>query len=81
MAALIQARLDPTAAHEAMTTGRRYGGADAAASNLVAAALPEADLMGAATSRATELASTAGPTLAAIRSQMYEDAISALTSS
>ena len=30
MSALIQARLAPQAAHEAMTTGRRYGGAEAA---------------------------------------------------
>src|SRR4051794_35783058 len=29
MSALIQARLAPQVAHEAMTTGRRYGGADA----------------------------------------------------
>jgi enoyl-CoA hydratase/carnithine racemase len=79
MAALIQARLDPVTAHEAMTTGRRYGGVDAAALRIVAAALPEADLIDAATSAAKELAPTAGPALAAIRSQMYEHAIRALS--
>ncbi|NUT47748.1 MAG: enoyl-CoA hydratase/isomerase family protein, partial [Saccharothrix sp.] len=35
MSALIQARLAPRTAHEAMTTGRRYGGADAAAVGVV----------------------------------------------
>jgi enoyl-CoA hydratase/carnithine racemase len=62
-----------------MTTGRRYGGVDAAALRIVAAALPEADLIDAATSAAKDLAPTAGRALAAIRSQMYKHAIRALS--
>ena len=41
MAAIIQAKLTPAAAVEAMTTGRRYGGADAEAIGLVTASAPE----------------------------------------
>ena len=44
MAALIQARLTPAVAHEAMTTGRRYGGEAAAALGIAAAALPVEEL-------------------------------------
>jgi enoyl-CoA hydratase/carnithine racemase len=40
MAALIQAKLTPAAALEAMTTGRRYGGPDAEAVGLVTANRP-----------------------------------------
>lgn len=79
MAALIQARLTSASAHEAMTTGRRYGGTEALAKGIVDTALPEAELLDAARSRAEELAPTAGPTLAAIRSQMYGPVISQLT--
>ena len=35
MSALIRARLTPQAAHEAMITGRRYGGGDALAAGIV----------------------------------------------
>src|SRR3954466_15749736 len=41
MAALIQARLSKATAHEAMTTGRRYGGTHAAAAGIVEAAALE----------------------------------------
>jgi enoyl-CoA hydratase/carnithine racemase len=71
MAALIQAKLSPPAAHEVMTTGRHYGGADAQAMGIVDVALPEPALIDHAKALAAELAPTAGPTLAAIRTQMY----------
>lgn len=48
MAALVQSRLTPSVAYEAMTTGRRYGGSDAAADAIVHAALGEAELRPAA---------------------------------
>jgi len=51
MAALIQARLPPHSAHEAMTTGRRYGGQDAQAAEIVDEVLSEDALV----SRAVEL--------------------------
>ena len=41
MAALIQAKLTPAAAMEAMTTGRRYGGAEAEVIGLVTSTAPE----------------------------------------
>ena len=71
MGALIQARLAPQAAHEAMTTGRRYGGAEAAAAGIVEEAVGEDAVLDAAIERARLLASKAGPTLGAIKEQMY----------
>ena len=71
MGALIQARLSPQVAHEAMTTGRRYGGVDAAAVGLVDDAAGEEQVLAAALERARPLAAKAGPTLGAIKEQMY----------
>src|SRR6201999_2859548 len=48
MAALIQAKLTPQTAVSAMTTGRRFGGADAAAVGIVDAAADEDAVVGAA---------------------------------
>jgi enoyl-CoA hydratase/carnithine racemase len=71
MAALIQARLAPQTAHEAMTTGRRYGGLDAAAAGIVDEAAAEELVLESALNRARPLAGKAGPTLGAIKEQMY----------
>ena len=71
MGALIQARLAPQTAHEAMTTGRRYGGADAAAAGIVDEAVAEDRVLEAALARAGALTGKAGPTLGAIKEQMY----------
>lgn len=79
MAALIQARLAPQAAHEAMTTGRRYGGADALAAGIVDHAVAETDVLATATDLAQTLTSKAGTTLAAIKTGMYAPALQALT--
>lgn len=78
MGALIQARLAPQAAHEAMTTGRRYGGADAAAAGLVDEAVAESLVLDRAVERAQALAGKAGPTLGAIKEQMYAPVLSLL---
>ncbi len=78
MSALVQARLTPQVAHEAMTTARRYGGTDAAAAGLVDVAVPEADVLPVALERARALAAKAGPTLATIRSRMYGPVLEAL---
>lgn len=78
MSALIQARLAPQVAHEVMTTGRRYGGTDAAACGLVDAAVAEQDVLPTAIERAAPLAAKAGPTLATIKQRMYAPAIAAL---
>jgi len=78
MNALIAARLSPRAAHEAMTTGRRYGGADAARVGLVEEAVPETEVMPRALARAAALASKDPGTLAAIKRRLYEETLAAL---
>jgi Delta3-Delta2-enoyl-CoA isomerase len=78
MAALIQARLSPATAHEAMTTGRRYGGTDAAAAGVVDVAVDLDDVLPVAVERARALAGKAGPTLGAIKEGMYAPALQVL---
>lgn len=78
MSALIQARLAKKTAHEAMTTGRRYGGTDALATGIVDAIAHEDDVLSAATEMAGSLAGKAGPTLGTIKERMYSDALSIL---
>ena len=78
MAALIQARLSKAPAHEARTTGRRYGGADAAAAGIVDEAVEESQLLHAALERARPLAAKNPGTLGAIKAVMYEPALLAL---
>jgi enoyl-CoA hydratase/carnithine racemase len=78
MGALIQARLAPQTAHEAMTTGRRYGGLEAAEAGLVEEAVAEARVLEAALERVRPLAGKAGPTLGAIKEQMYGPALALL---
>jgi len=78
MSAMIQAKLSPQAAHEAMTTGRRYGGEEAAGMAIVDGATSEEALVGAGASAAERLAPKAGPTLKTIRSQMYRGSIDLL---
>jgi enoyl-CoA hydratase/carnithine racemase len=78
MAALIQARLSKATAHEAMTTGRRYGGADAAAAGIVDAAVSEDRVLAEAVERAGALAAKHGPTLGAIKAGMYGETLALL---
>ncbi|HET6506244.1 MAG TPA: enoyl-CoA hydratase-related protein [Baekduia sp.] len=78
MAALIQARLSKAAAHEAMTTGRRYGGADAAAAGIVDDAVGEDAVLPRAIERAAALAGKNGATLGAIKKGMYAEALALL---
>ena len=80
MSALIAARLTPAVAHEAMTTGQRYGGQAAAAAGLVDVAVAEEELLGTAVARAQELAGKHGPTLGAIKEELYERALGKLRS-
>jgi Delta3-Delta2-enoyl-CoA isomerase len=79
MNALIAARLPARTAHEAMTTGRRYGGVEAAAAGIVEEAL-EAD---AVLPRAMELAAALvhkdPATLATIKRRLYADTLAALS--
>ena len=78
MAALIQGKLLPATAHEAMTTGRRYGGADALAKGVVNDAVPEEDVLPKALERARALTGKNPQTLAAIKTQMYVGPLAAL---
>jgi enoyl-CoA hydratase/carnithine racemase len=78
MNALIAARLSPQAAHESMTTGRRYGGLDAQSAGIVEQAV-EADLvLPRAIELATALAAKNPPTLGAIKRRLYAPALAAL---
>lgn len=78
MSGLIQAKLSKRTAHEAMTTGRRYGGTDALAAGIVDAVAHEDDVLAAALELARPLAGKAGPTLATIKARMYAESLAAL---
>lgn len=78
MSGLIQGRLSKKTAHEAMTTGRRYGGAEALAAGIVDAVAGEDEVLSAALEIARPLTGKAGPTLATIKERMYADALAAL---
>src|SRR5205814_1859850 len=78
MSELIQGRLSKKTAHEAMTTGRRYGGADCMAAGIVDAVAHEDDVVSSAIEIARPLAGKAGPTLGTIKARMYVDALAAL---
>jgi Delta3-Delta2-enoyl-CoA isomerase len=78
MSALIQARLSQQTAHEAMTTGRRFGGQDALAAGIVQHAVAEDAVRGTAVELATAQTGKAGVTLGTIKSRMYTAALDAL---
>ena len=78
MSALIQARLTPQTAHEAMTTGRRYGGHDALAAGIVDRAVDEEAVRRTAVEIAQSLAVKAGPTMGTIKTRMYGPVLEAL---
>lgn len=78
MSALIQGRLSKKTAHEAMTTGKRYGGADALGAGIVDAVAHEDDVLSAAVELARPLAGKAGTTLGTIKARMYPEAVAAL---
>src|SRR6476619_1688794 len=67
MSALIQARLTPQTAHQAMTTPRRYGGAAALAAGIVVRAVHESAVRRPAVEIAAAQAAKAGTTLATIK--------------
>jgi Delta3-Delta2-enoyl-CoA isomerase len=78
MSALIQARLTPQTAHEAMTTARRYGGEDARAAAIVDRAVDEESVRTTAVELAASLAGKAGDTLGTIKARMYAPALAEL---
>ncbi|MET8449414.1 enoyl-CoA hydratase-related protein [Streptomyces sp. NPDC005209] len=78
MSALIQARLAPQVAHEAMVTARRYGGGDAAAAGIVDRAVDEDAVRTTAVEIAEALVGKAGDTVGTIKSRMYGPVFAAL---
>ncbi|WP_243469985.1 enoyl-CoA hydratase-related protein [Klenkia marina] len=78
MTALIQARLTPQVAREAMVTARRYGGVDAHAAGIVDHAVGAEELRSTAVELATAQAGKAGPTVATIKSRLYAPALQLL---
>ena len=79
MAALIQAKLTPQAAVASMTTGRRFGGADAADIGIVDATAGEGAVTAAATELLRPLGSKDPGTLGAIKQTMFGVAARTLT--
>jgi enoyl-CoA hydratase/carnithine racemase len=75
MSALIQGRLSKRTAHEAMTTGRRYGGTEALEAGIVDAVASEDRVLPDAVRLAGPLADKAGATLGTIKERMYADAL------
>lgn len=78
MAALIQGKLTPSAAIASMTTGRRFGGADAVAIGLVDEIAAESEVVEVATERVRGLAGKDRGTLGAIKATMFAPAVAAL---
>lgn len=79
MAALIQAKLTPQAAVASMTTGRRFGGADALGYGIVDATAGEDAVTAAALDMLRPLAGKDPGTLGAIKTTMFGAAARALT--
>ncbi len=79
MAALIQAKLTPQAAVAAMTTGRRFGGTEAAEFGIVDASADEDAVTGTALNILAPLGGKDAGTLGAIKSTMFATAVAALT--
>ncbi|KKC05158.1 MAG: enoyl-CoA hydratase/isomerase family protein [Actinobacteria bacterium] len=79
MAALIQAKLTPRAAVASMTTGRRFGGEEAAELGIVDATAAEANVTAAATDLLRPLGGKDPGTLGAIKQTMFRAAARALT--
>ena len=78
MNALITARLSKQTAHEAMTTGRRYGGLDAQAAGIVEHAVQEQRVLAQAIELAATLAEKDPKTLGQIKRRLYEAPLAAL---
>ena len=81
MSALIQSRLTPQTAHEAMVTARRFGGEEAYARQIVDRTATADEVRGAAIALAQAHAAKAGPTLETIKTRMYAPVLAALATS
>ncbi|HEX9968188.1 MAG TPA: enoyl-CoA hydratase-related protein [Solirubrobacterales bacterium] len=81
MSALIQSRLTPQTAHEAMLTARRYGGTDAEAAGIVDCAVSEDLVRTTAQEIAQAQAGKAGDTLGTIKARMHSPTLAVLRDS
>jgi len=79
LTAILRHRLPVTTAHEAMITGRRYGGADAKDAGIVEAVAQLDELVETAVAMVAPLAPTAGENLSGIKKSLHFDAWQALT--
>jgi enoyl-CoA hydratase/carnithine racemase len=78
MSALVRSRLSPRTAHEAMTTGRRYGGEEALAAGIADAAADAGRVLAAAVELARPLAAKAKPVRAQIKEGLYAETLAEL---
>lgn len=78
MSALIQSRLTPQTAHEAMVTARRFGGEEAYARQIADRAVGADEVRDTAIALAQAHAAKAGPTLETIKTRMYAPVLAAL---
>lgn len=78
MSALIRSRLAPQTAHEAMVTGRRYGGSDAEDADIVDRAVAEDAVRSTAVKIAEAQVGKAGATLGTIKARMYASVLATL---
>lgn len=78
MNALVTSKLTPRTALDAMATGRRYGGGDAAAAGIVDATASAEKLHEAAAGFVRDLAGKDRATLGTIKARMFADVVKAL---
>lgn len=78
MSALVTSRLPRQTAIEAMTTGRRFGGADAVTAGIADVAVAEDEVLSSAVERAAALTNTRGKNLAGIKAGIHADVLAAL---
>jgi enoyl-CoA hydratase/carnithine racemase len=78
MNALLRARLDPSSAHEAMITAKRYGAAEALDRRIVDQAVPVDQLLDAAVAEAGLGSARDGTVLNALKSDLYAPVLDAL---
>lgn len=79
MSALIQSRLTPAVAHEAMVLARRYTAEEAKAAGVVDEVACDTNVLESAITRAAELAPLRGDTFGAIKATMYGPVTDLLT--
>ncbi len=78
MTSLLQARLTPAVAHEAMTTGRRYGGPQAVEAGIALVAVAQDEVLSTAVDLAEQRAAKDPATLGTIKSRMYSGVLETL---